>query len=130
MANELHRILHWLVNDAHPHLLFYTALLLIVLYKPPRVLSTFSGMADFLGRHFGDTIGFYFVHLGIFLQVIAGVYSNLAHIDHVGESLLLMGVGVLKMKYNPKETNGGNGNALPNQVVPAVVNPDLPAAGR
>lgn len=103
MGDVIKQFFHWLATEANPHLLFYTFILLFVIYKPPKIVERLQGGADFISRHWGDSIGIYFVHIGIGLQIVAGAYSNLAKIDHVGESLLLFGVGILKLKYIPKE---------------------------
>jgi hypothetical protein len=117
-------VLHWLAANLHPHLLFYTIIILVLLYRPPKLFSYFVGMADFLSRHFGDSVAFYLVHLGVGLQIIAGVYPQLAHVDHVGESLLVLGVGMLKLKYIPKDGNGNGPPAAPEPRMYATPGPE------
>jgi hypothetical protein len=115
-------VLQWAAHHLSFHLLLYTAVILLLLYKPPaNVMTHLQGLGDFVSRHWGDSIGLYMIHLGILLDVLAGVYPSLADIGHVGESFILTGVGMLKLKYNPKETTNGNGTITEPPVTPPVV---------
>jgi hypothetical protein len=91
------------------HLLLYTAIILLLLYKPPaRVIDHLRGIGDFISRHWGDSIGLYMIHLGIVLIILGGLFTQLSDVAHVGESFILTGVGMLKLRYNPP-----NGKVLP-----------------
>lgn len=95
----------WFVQNFHPHLLLYTIILLCVIYRPPLIIRNVKQFSDFLTRHWGDSIGLYLLHLGVILILISGVYPNLAPAEHLGESFVLTGVGMLKLRYIPKDTS-------------------------
>lgn len=94
----------WLIQNFHPHLLLYTAIILFVIYRPPLIVRNVQQFSDFLTRHWGDSIGLYLLHLGVVLILIAGIYPNLSPAEHLGESFILTGVGMLKLRYIPKES--------------------------
>jgi hypothetical protein len=108
----------WLAANVHPHLLFYTVLVLFLLYRPPRILDRVQGIGDFITRHFGDSIGFYLLHLGVALFIIGGFYKELSDVQHIGESFILTGIGMLKLRYIPK--NGANGPNGPDTLTPVL----------
>ena len=115
--------MHWLA--AHSIALLYLVVLLLLLYFPPELLSKrggFQGLGEFIGRHWGDSIGLYLVHIGILLIILAGAYPQLADAGHVGESFILTGVGLLKLKYIPKEGNN-NGPPAPTPTPSPPANP-------
>ena len=100
---DFHSGLHWLIHDAHPHLLFYTVLVLVVLYRPPASFKALSGVSDFVTRHWGDSVGFYLLHFGVVLIALGGFYKEIASLEHLGESFVLTGVAMLKLKYVPPD---------------------------
>ena len=137
--NFLTSAAHWVTANIHLHLLFYTAIALLLLYRPPAVMQRLQGIGDFVSRHWGDSIGLYMIHLGIVLTVVGGFYTQLGSVQHVGESFILTGVGMLKLKYIPKEGNGNGGDgangtpapapAAPAPVAPAPVVPTVTLGG-
>lgn len=69
-----------------------------------------TDMGDFIGRHWGDFIGLALLYTGVFLVFYAAVYlGGNQSVDHLGESLVLAAMGILKLRNNPKNGNG-NGN--------------------
>jgi hypothetical protein len=112
----------WAAHHLSFHLLFYSFIILLLLYKPPAgVISRLQGLGDFVSRHWGDSIGLYMIHLGVVLIVLGGLYGALKDVAHVGESFILTGVGMLKLKYNPAPN--GNGGTPPVTEAPS---PDTP----
>jgi hypothetical protein len=118
--NVLITIGQWLAANLHPHLIFYTALALFILYRPPALLNKFAGAGDFITRHWGDSIGFYLLHLGVVLFILGGVYPVLKEVQHVGESFILTAVGMLKLRYIPKDNGNGKPDTLVASLVPAA----------
>ena len=107
----------WL--SAHSTMVLYLAIALALLYWPPALTARLQGLGDFVSRHWGDSIGLYLIHLGILLVILGGFYSQLATAEHVGESFILTGVGLLKLKYNPPTNGNGKPDTLTASVVPA-----------
>jgi hypothetical protein len=97
----------------HFEIAAYVAAAIFVIYRPPK---SSSGLGAFVERHFGDTVGFYILHLGIILVVIGGIYPQVGGITQTGNSLILAGMVALKLT----KTNGSdNPTALKiDQVVP------------
>ncbi len=96
-----------------------------------------SGIGSFLERYWGDCVGLYLISGGVALVMIASVFTAATDVDairHVGETLIVGGMGVLKLRPNPK--NGGNNNAgkganVPGSTAIAPVpdrTPELPKA--
>lgn len=56
-------------------------------------------MRNFIETHWGDLIGLLLLYTGILLALLAAVYKpNAEPIAHLGESLVLAGMGVLKFR--------------------------------
>lgn len=89
---------HW----THLEVGLYILVALFMLYKPPQMSA---GLGGFIERHFGDTVGFYILHLGIILVVIGGVYPQVGGVTQTGNSLILAGMVALKLTKTP----GDNG---------------------
>jgi len=113
--------MHWFA--AHFTALLYVAALLLLLYFPPESFKRLKGLGDFVGERWGDSIGLYLIHVGIALIILAGVYPQLKDIGHVGESFILTGVGVLKLKYVPKNGNNNEPPTLPAPTPSPPANP-------
>jgi hypothetical protein len=104
----------------HATLLFAAGVALLLFYLPPAITQRLQGLGDFVSRHWGDSIGLYLIHLGILLVILGGFYSQLTNAEHVGESFILTGVGLLKLKYNPPVNgNGTSPDHLEATLVPA-----------
>jgi len=87
----------------------YMLLVLILLYFPPAIVARNLGsIHNFLEGHYGDTVGFTILLMGIGLILIGDVWPQLTHAFEVGNSLLLTAMGVLKLT---KSNANGNGNA-------------------
>lgn len=85
----------------HFEIAAYVAAAIFVIYRPPR---SSTGLGGFIERHFGDTVGFYILHLGIILVVIGGIYPEVGGITQTGNSLILAGMVALKLT----KTNGSD----------------------
>ena len=83
----------------HFEIAVYVAAAIFVIYRPP---NSSNGLGAFVERHFGDTVGFYILHLGIILVVIGGIYPQVGGITQTGNSLILAGMVALKLT----KTNG------------------------
>lgn len=94
--------MNWLAQNFHPHLIFYTFLLLFLIYRPPAVLLKFQGISDFIRQQWGDSIGLYLLHLGVLLFILGGFYPPIKDIQHLGESFILTAVGILKLRQPPE----------------------------
>jgi hypothetical protein len=92
----------------HLEIAGYVGLALLLIYKPPAMRVVFDGLGKFIERHFGDSIGLYLLHLGIGLIILGDVFHQMEQVGHVGESLILAAMGVLKLKSIPAP-NGTNG---------------------
>lgn len=117
-------IAQWAAHHLSFNLLFYSFIILLLLYKPPKqVISRLQGLGDFVSRHWGDSIGLYMLHMGILLVILGGLYSQLADVAHVGESFILTGVGMLRLKYVAANGNGNGGTPapVPDAPVPHVI---------
>lgn len=114
----------WAAHHLSFHLLFYSFIILLLLYKPPKqVITHLQGLGDFVSRHWGDSISIYMIHLGILLIVLGGVYPSLSGISGTGQSFILAGVGMLKLKFVPPNGNGNGGTPapVPDAPVPHVI---------
>lgn len=80
----------------HAEFFVVIALVVFLLYVPPRSASALSMVREFVDAHFGDSIGLYILHLGIALVIIGAVWS-MQRVDQIGESLVLAAMGVLKL---------------------------------
>jgi hypothetical protein len=90
---------HW---STHSEVALYVLLALFLFYFPAK---TAKGLGQFIERHFGDAVGFYILHLGIILVVIAGVYPQVSGVKETGSSLILAGMVALKLKTtSPPDT--------------------------
>jgi hypothetical protein len=85
---------HW----THFEVAGYICALIFFVYCPPRMMKGLGGFAE---RHFGDSVGFYILHLGIVLVVIGGVYQQIAGIASTGNALILAAMGILKLTSKP-----------------------------
>ena len=94
---------------------------------------------SFVKRHWGDVIGLILVGSGVLLQFVAWIViivlfvkgfepDKLTHISlgvtGLGNSLVLTGVGILKLKHNPPTNGGGNGTNVQSSTPPAVPKPE------
>ena len=84
--------------STHIEIVAYVAVLLFVVYFPPKKLV---GIGGFIDRHLGDSVGFYILHLGIILVILAGVYPQLSGVKETGNSLILAGATTLKLTKDP-----------------------------
>jgi len=50
---------------------------------------------NWFGKHYGDMVALYLLHLGLVILWLAGTND---HIAHVGESLMFTGVATLRFK--------------------------------
>ena len=66
--------------------------------------------ATFAERHWGDVVGLLILYSGVLLVLCAPFYGthSTVSITGLGNSLVVAGVGLLKLRTNPK---GENGNA-------------------
>jgi len=80
----------------------YIALALFLVYRPPSG-DRFRGLGSFIERHFGDSIGFYILHLGITLVILGDIYPRMNDIEQTGNSLILAGMVALKLTKVPAE---------------------------
>ncbi len=106
----------------HLEIAGYVGLALLLIYKPPAMRVVFDGLGKFIERHFGDSIGLYLLHLGIGLIILGDVFHQMEQVGHVGESLILAAMGVLKLKTVSAPDNG---SAAP----PVAGSPELGPAG-
>lgn len=72
----------------------YILAAIFIVYVPPRILNGLGGFAE---RHFGDSVGFYILHLGIVLVIIGGLYPQVTGIASTGNALILAAMTVLKL---------------------------------
>ncbi len=89
---------------------------------------------DFIERHWGDYVGLLLIFTGVALVVLGGVIElqtdkNLAQIYGLGGALVTTGVGLLKLRGNPKadttertETTTTTATSIP----PAVIEEGKP----
>ena len=72
----------------------YICAAIFIIYVPPRILRGLGGFAE---RHFGDSVGFYILHLGIVLVILGGIYQQVTGIASTGNALILAAMGILKL---------------------------------
>ena len=103
----------------HIEIAFYVLLFLFLFYVPPRPVRQFLSL-DFIERHFGDSVGFYILHLGVVLYIISAAWPAMKELSAVGQSFVLAGTVALKLK----SPNGNGGGSVP----PAADAADKPKA--
>jgi hypothetical protein len=82
----------------HVEIAFYVLLALVFVYMPPK---TAAGLGSFIERHFGDSVGFYILHLGIGLVVLGDIYPQLGGMGSTGNSLIMAAMVALKLTKVP-----------------------------
>lgn len=89
----------------HFEIAAYVIAAVFVIYRPPK---SSNGLGAFIERHFGDTVGFYILHLGILLVVIGGVYPQVNGIEQTGNSLILAGMVALKLTKSTSDNGAAS----------------------
>jgi hypothetical protein len=87
---------------SHAEIAFYVLIALVFAYKPP---ATGKGLGAFIERHYGDSVGFYVLHLGIVLVVISALYPKVSIVASTGNGLIMASMAVLKLT---KVANGSS----------------------
>jgi hypothetical protein len=99
-----------ILNFLQSHFAFVVlaiAIAFVLLYKPPAKASDVIGLLE---RHFGDVLGLYILHLGIFLVILGVFYPQAATaVQRIGESLIMASMIALKLKTVPGAGNGNGG---------------------
>ncbi|MGH9816028.1 MAG: hypothetical protein ACRD5F_06450 [Candidatus Acidiferrales bacterium] len=73
-------------------------------------------MRDFIEIHWGDLIGLLLLYTGIAIVVWAACAASSQALSHLGESLVLAAMGVLKLRGIERKTAaGGSTSASPAQ---------------
>jgi hypothetical protein len=112
---------HW----THFEVAGYICAVILFIYIPPRILNGLGGFAE---RHFGDTVGFYILHLGIVLVVIGGIYQQISGIASTGNALILAAMGILKLTSKPgTEVPPGVSQASSTTITTSTIPPPTPA---
>jgi hypothetical protein len=114
----------------HGEFFLYVLVALLILYKPPRLLTdNLAGLRNFFESHYGDSIGYSILLLAIVLIILGDVWPQLTHAAIAGQGLLVAATAMLKLKPN------GNGNGPASAPVPntpttpvAAPSPAVPAA--
>jgi hypothetical protein len=98
----------------------YICAAIFMIYVPPTILKGVGGFAE---RHFGDSVGFYILHLGIVLVVIGGIYQQISGIASTGNALILAAMGILKLTKAPTDVVPGVSQASSTTVTTSTIPP-------
>ena len=98
-----------LVGYTNLIVLAYILIVVFFLYTPPRAMA---GLGEFVSTHWGDSIGFYVLHLGVGLVVLGSAYPTLSAVKETGTSLILAGTVALKLQGRPPSSGNGNGSPV------------------
>lgn len=64
-------------------------------------------MRDFIESHWGDLIGLLLLYTGIAIVMWAACTASVQVVSHLGESLVLAAMGVLKLRGIERKTAAG-----------------------